>query len=365
MTGQIAGQTRETPAAPGTTIDALFVRARILVVDDLETNVQLLEQVLHRAGFEYVVGTSDAREVFALFDALQPDILLLDLHMPHLSGHAILETLRDRIPSGSYFPILVLTADITPEAKRRALAGGASDFLGKPYDHFEVILRIQNLLRIRQLHGELQLRNESLEETVRERTRELATAQIEVLERLAQAVEHHDDVTGQHTRRVGEGSARVAAELALPESEVELLRRAAPLHDLGKVGVPDAILHKPGGLTLEEFEIMKTHTTIGAMILSGAKSELMDVAEQIALNHHERWDGGGYPRGLRGEEIPLSARVVAVVDVHDALAHDRPYRPAWPEETILELLHREAGAHFDPVVVAAFERVLDSDRRLS
>jgi putative two-component system response regulator len=338
-------------------VEAPLTSARVLVVDDREPSVRLLEQVLRRAGFRNVVGTSDAREVVPLFETLRPDILLLDLHMPHLNGHEVMEALRSSIPPDSYFPILVLTADVTAETKRRALAGGASDFVGKPYDHAEVILRVQNLLRIRQLQGELRLRNESLEETVRERTRDLVTAQIEVLERLAQTVDLHDDTTGQHIRRVGEMAGRVAAEMGLPEKEVELIRRAAPLHDLGKVGVPDAILHKSGRLTPEEFEVMKTHTTIGARILTGGRSEIMTTAEEIALCHHERWDGAGYPRGLAGAAIPLSARIVAVVDVYDALAHDRPYRHAWTRPRIEELIGREAGAHFDPAVVESFGRL--------
>lgn len=333
----------------------------MLVVDDLEPSLRLLQEILRRAGFQNVIATSDAREVLPLFQAFPPDILLLDLHMPHMDGYAVMEALRPHVQPGSYFPILVLTADVTPEAKRRALAGGASDFVGKPYDYVEVILRIQNLLQIRHLQGELRLRNESLEETVRERTRELATAQVEVLERLAQVVEFHDDVTGQHTKRVGELSARLASALGLPARTVELIRRAAPLHDLGKVGIPDEVLHKPGRLLPEEFEVMKRHTTIGAEILSGGKSELMSIAEEIALCHHERWDGSGYPRGLRGEAIPIAARIVAVVDVYDALAHDRPYRRAWAKDKVLELIHGDAGTHFDPAVVQAFVAMAENE----
>jgi putative two-component system response regulator len=175
-----------------------------------------------------------------------------------------------------------------------------------------------------------------------------------MLERLAQAVETRDGETGEHTRRVGENSAHLARALGLPDDQVELLRRAAPLHDVGKIGIPDAVLAKRGALTAAEREVVKTHTVLGAKILAQGDSELMRAAERIALGHHERWDGTGYPNGLAGEEIPLEARIVAVVDVFDALVHDRPYRDAWTETRALAEIEAGAGGHFDPAVAAAF-----------
>ncbi|HEX9245170.1 MAG TPA: HD domain-containing phosphohydrolase [bacterium] len=329
-------------------------KARILIVDDQEANVYLLERILRGAGFSGLKGLTDSREVPTVYSEFRPDLLLLDLHMPHQDGFAVLEALKALIPAGAFLPILVLTADITPQAKQRALSGGAKDFLTKPFDPAEVLLRIENLLETRFLHLELRDHNQLLEQRVGERTKELEEAHFEMLERLAVAGEFRDDQTGQHTRRVGETAARLARTLGLARDQVELIRHAAPLHDVGKIGIPDNILLKPGPLTPEEFEVIKTHTTIGARILSGGKFPLLQMAEEIALSHHERWDGKGYPRGLRGEAIPLPGRIVALADVFDAVISKRPYKKARsPEEAAAEL-QRGAGTQFDPRVVEAF-----------
>jgi len=248
----------------------------------------------------------------------------------------------------------VLTADATPDAKRRALSAGARDFLTKPLDHIEVLLRIRNLLETRLLHVQLANQNQILDERVRLRTRELEAARVEILERLAVAAEYRDDDTGKHTARVGFVSARIAAAMDRPPSEVELIRRAAPLHDVGKIGIPDAILLKPGKLTPEEWAVMKEHAPIGAGILGGSTAPVLQLAEEIAASHHERWEGGGYPRGLAGTQIPLASRIVAVADVLDATTHERPYKPAWPLEDALAEIEAQAGRHFDPEVVEVF-----------
>lgn len=334
--------------------DAALRSSRILIVDDLPSVVRLLEHFLLRAGYRDVVSTTDPRKALDLYRETKPDLIILDLHMPYLDGFDVLERLRPEIAVERFLPILILTGDLSGEAKQHALSSGAKDFLSKPFDQVEALLRIENLLRTRLLYREVQRRNESLEAEIRERTRELECAQIEVLERLTQAVEFHDDTTGRHTRRVAEISAGIAEALGLPSARVDLIRRAAPLHDVGKVAIPDAILRKPDRLTPEEFEIMKTHTTVGARILSGGSSELMSYAEQIALAHHERWDGTGYPEGLRGERIPLVARIVALADFYDALSHDRPYRKAWTKERVREEIRLREGAHFDPAIVEAF-----------
>ncbi|MGH2371927.1 MAG: HD domain-containing phosphohydrolase, partial [bacterium] len=237
---------------------------------------------------------------------------------------------------------------------QRALAGGAKDFLTKPVDATEVVLRIRNLLETRMLHLQLQDQNEILEEKVLDRTRELEQAQIEILERLALAAEYRDDDTGQHTYRVGETSGHIARALVLPDAQVELIRRAAPLHDVGKIGIPDNILLKPGKLTPDEFEVMKTHTTIGVRILSGSKFPLLQLAREIALAHHERWDGAGFPEGLTGEAIPLEARIVAVADAYDAMTSNRPYRKALSREEAWGILWDGAGTQWDEHIVEAF-----------
>lgn len=315
--------------------------ARILIVDDQEANVRLLEGILKRAaGYHALRSTTDSREVLSLYEEFQPDLILLDLHMPHLDGFAVMEELKKVVPDGAFLPILVLTADVTPEAKQRALAGGAKDFLAKPFDPVEVLLRIKNLLETRFLHLELQT--------------QLADAHLEVIDRLAIAAEYRDDETGEHIKRVGQTSALLARALKLPSEEVLLIRRAATLHDVGKIGIPEHILLKPGRLTPDEFNVMKSHTSIGARILSGGHFPLLQMAQVIALTHHERWDGSGYPRGLKGEAIPLVGRIVAVADVFDILTHPRPYKKAWLAEEAIAELQRVSGTQFDPTIVSAF-----------
>jgi putative two-component system response regulator len=332
--------------------------ARILVVDDEARNATLITRVLHQAGYRDVDSVTDPREAVALFAKLKPDIVLLDLQMPYLDGFEVMRRIRMLTPPGEYLPILVLTADVTDEPKRRALAEGAKDFLTKPFDVNEVVLRMRNLLETRRLHRLLQDQNRTLEERVQERTHELEEAYSDTFERLALAAEYRDDDTGQHTRRVGLMSSLVAHQLGLPGDVVTLIERAAGLHDIGKIGIPDAILLAPRKLTSEEFEVVKTHTSIGRQILSGSRSPLLQMAEQIAWSHHERWDGTGYAR-LEREDIPLVGRIASVVDVFDALTHDRPYKTAWPVDEAVAEIRRQAGCQFDPRVVEAFLQVQD------
>lgn len=337
---------------------ATLEQSRILIIDDQPENVRLLDRLLRRAGYESIRGTSDPRDAEGVFDDFRPDLILLDLHMPHLDGFQVMDLLRPHIPEQSYLPILFLTGDKDPEVRQRALAAGARDFLTKPFEITEVILRIKNLLETRMLHLQLQEHNETLELKVRERTRELAEAQIEILHRLALAAEYRDDVTGQHAERVGVLSARIAEELEVDAEEVRLLRRAATLHDVGKIGIPDAILLKPGPLTSHEFELMKSHTVIGARILSGSHFPLLRMARQVSLTHHERWDGTGYTPGLGGEDIPLVGRVVAVADVFDCITHERPYKVSYTFEQAIDEIRVQSGSHFDPSVVDAFLSVV-------
>lgn len=342
--------------------------ASILIVDDQEANIDLLEMFLDEESYTNYFSISDSRRVLETCKERDPDLILLDLHMPHLDGFEVMEQLRAYIPAHVYLPILVLSADITPVAKQRALKSGARDFLTKPLDDVEVLLRIHNLLETRFLHLDLQNYNEALEDRVRERTTELETArnllmqknldlqaaQIETLERLALAAECRDDDTGQHTHRVGQTVALLANVLGIEATQASLLRRAAPLHDVGKIGISDSILLKPGRLTVDEFETMKKHTLIGAKMLSGSQSPLLQQAETIALSHHERWDGTGYPFQLAQAAIPLVGRIVAVADVFDALAYERPYKAAWPLEAAVATIHDQSGKQFDPDIVEAF-----------
>jgi putative two-component system response regulator len=341
------------------TTEARHPQARILVVDDEPPNVFLLERILAKAGYTEVVSTTDPRNVQELVVGFGPDVVLLDLHMPHLDGFAVMEALGASSDPGVRTPILVLTADATTEVKHRALAAGARDFLTKPLDMEEVLLRIGNILEIRFLEGELRAERDSLERRVVERTRDLEDAQTETFERLALAAEFRDDDTGNHTRRVGSMAALIAETVGLPEDDVELLRRAAALHDVGKIGVPDSILLAPRKLTEEEFAVVKTHTEIGARLLSGSRSPTLRMAERIAWSHHERWDGGGYA-GMAGEDIPVVGRITTVADVFDALTHERPYKEAWPIDRAMEEIERQRGRQFDPDAVDAFLQITRS-----
>jgi putative two-component system response regulator len=325
----------------------------ILAVDDEEANLLLLRRMLERAGYTNVVTTRAPTEAPLLFVEKRPALVLLDLHMPEMDGFELME----RLGPVDGVPFLVLTADATDETKRRALAMGARDFLTKPLDGIELVLRVRNLLQVQHLQNRLLEHNARLEDKVAARTSDLERARLEILDRLALAAEYRDDATQEHARRIGRVSALIAPLLGWPDHEVELIRRAAPLHDIGKIGIPDGILLKPGRLRSEEFERIKAHAAIGAEILSGSASAVLRLAERIAISHHERWDGRGYPRGLGGPEIPLEGRIVAVADVFDALTHARPYKQPWPLERAVAEVLAQSGRQFDPRVVEAFARL--------
>lgn len=332
---------------------ATHLGARILIVDDEKPNVLLLERILAEAGYTDTLSTTDPTKVRDLVEGFRPDLVLLDLHMPRMNGFAVMEQLRSSVDPMSEPPVLVLTADVTREVKHRALVAGARDFLTKPLDLEEVLLRIGNILNIRFLEQALREEKALLEDRVLERTKDLEDAQTETFERLAMAAEFRDDDTGEHTRRVGTTAALVAEALGLPDAEVDMLRRAAALHDVGKIGIPDRILLAPRALTPEEFDIVKRHTKIGARLLSGSRSPTLAMAEEVALSHHERWDGSGYA-GLAGEDIPLVGRITTVADVFDALTHQRPYKAAWPVEKALREIEQQRGKQFDPRPADAF-----------
>jgi putative two-component system response regulator len=340
--------------------------ASVLMVDDQSINLDLLGMILRGAGFTRIHHTTDPRQAPALYDAVQPDLVLLDLHMPALDGLGVMAELAPRI-GNAFVPIVILTGDPTSEAKERALTHGAKDYLSKPFSRTEVLLRIRNLLETRFLYRRLQEHNAALERAVRERTRELEETQAEILDRLAMAAEYRDDDTGQHAQRVGDLAALVAEQLGLPADEVELLRRAALLHDVGKIGIPDHILLKPDRYTPEERAQMGQHTSIGARIVSGSRSRLLQLAEDVAQTHHDRWDGGVQADPARpaagGEAIPLAGRIVAVADVFDALTHARPYKPAWAVADAVAEIRAQSGRQFDPMVVDAFLRAIKHTAR--
>jgi putative two-component system response regulator len=337
--------------------DQLLYPSKILVVDDQETDALILQAVLAGAGYTSVETLSDATQVVARCSEYPPDLLLLDWHMPEREGAEILEELTLLTKEPGWMPVLVITADITPDVKRRALSLGARDFLSKPLDVPEVLLRVRNLLQTRYLRVELQRTNDLLHLRVAQRTRELEAARLEMLDRLALAAEYRDDATGQHAERIGRTSELLALALGLGPAESALIGQAARLHDIGKIGVSDELLLKPGAYTARDVAAMEKHAAIGARILSGSTNELLTVAEQIALTHHERWDGNGYPHRLAGEAIPLPGRIVTVADVFDALTHRRPYKEPWPVAAAMREILAETGTKFDPAVIAAFTQL--------
>lgn len=341
-----------------------FLNARILVIDDNFDNVRLVTELLEFSGYTNVSVVTDSSTALTVIHSSKPDIILLDLHMPPPDGFEILAMLREDFLRDQFVPVLVFTADAMPETKKKALDAGASDFLTKPGDAAEILLRVRNFLETRRMHVQLQQMNEWLDERVRTRTAELSIARREALEALARAAEFRDDETGQHTKRVGELSALIAEDLGLSIDFVDAIRLAAPLHDVGKIAVPDAVLLKPAKLDQNELELMRRHTIIGERVFARTKSPLMVLAQSIAKNHHEWWDGSGYPAGLAGEAIPLEARIVAVADVFDALVHARPYKPAWSLSEAVAEIERCSGTHFDPKVVESFQRVVTRTREL-
>jgi putative two-component system response regulator len=330
--------------------------AHIVVLDDEAANVRLLMRTLTGAGFYSVTGLTDPRELHPLLVAQPPDLVITDLHMPQLDGFAVLDILQPLI-NQERLPVLMLTGDGSREARQQALTRGAKDFITKPMDMVEVLLRVRNLLESRVLFQDLRKQNRTLLESATGRTRELESTRIEMIERLALAAEYRDEQTSGHNQRVGLLSSRLAVAIGWTAEDAGLLRRAAALHDIGKIGIPDALLRKPGALTEGEVKVMRTHTSIGARILGGSHIPLLQLAETVAVSHHERWDGTGYPRGLKGHDIPMPGRIVAVADAFDAMTSDRPYRQARPVGVALEALREQYNRHYEGRLVDALEGI--------
>lgn len=340
----------ETEHAPA----SLAAHARILVVDDEPSNLKLLDKMLSSQGYTQLTLVQDPREVLTRYQEARPDLILLDINMPHLDGYQVMAQLK-ALNDPLLPPIVVLTAQHGRDYLLRALAGGARDFVGKPFERLELLMRVKNLIDVHLAHRLVHDQKSVLEEMVRARTEELRKTRLQVVRHLGRAAEYRDNETGLHIIRMSQVSALLARSMGWTEAMCELMLHASPMHDIGKIGIPDAILLKPGRLTPDEFEIMKTHTTIGADMMSGNESELLSLAHTIAQTHHERWDGTGYPKGLAGEDIPLAGRIVAVADVFDALTSSRPYKKPWPVAQAVAFVKGNAGRHFDPSVVAHFE----------
>lgn len=336
--------------------DTPLTEGHVLVVDDERSNRVALQRTLEDLGFKRIVTVEDGESALEAIVSEHPDLLILDLHMPGMDGFGVLEALRGHVGADAFLPVLVVTGDKQWELRQRALSMGAKDFLNKPFDVSELGARALNLLETRRLHLQMKELNHLLEHRVWNRTRELERAKDEILFRLAQAAEYRDDVTGKHAERVGAGTAILAEALGLSPARCDILRRAAPLHDVGKIAIPDSILLKRGPLTREERDVMESHTTIGAHLLTESTSDIIENARVIALTHHERWDGQGYPNGLSGSEIPVEGQIVAVVDALDALTHTRPYKASMSYPEAEARLRGDAGTAFAPELVQALVR---------
>lgn len=330
---------------------------KILLVDDLEINIVLLERILRNAGYVSVTTTMNSASVCELHRQHCYDLILLDLQMPGMDGFQVMEGLKT-IEASDYLPVIVITAQ--PDHKLQALNAGAKDFISKPFELAEVLARVHNMLEVRLLHKELQHHSEMLEQRVRERTAELQESYLETIFTMTRAAEHKDEDTGAHVKRISYYSRELAKLLGQDESFVDNIFFASPMHDIGKIGIPDHVLLKPGGFSPAEWEVMKGHVSMGAKILGNSKSPYLKMGSEIALNHHERWDGGGYPNGKHGEDIPLAARIMNICDIYDALRSKRPYKPAFNHDKSVDIImhgdERTRPDHFDPAILDVFRK---------
>ena len=326
---------------------------QVLVVDDAPVNLALFEALVKRLGGCEVHSFSAAADALGWLERHDADLIVVDYMMPQLNGLDFILAARAR-PGLETVPILMITANDQKEVRYRALRGGASDFLTKPVDRAEFEARASNLLSLSDARRQLADRATWLAEEVRKATAQVVQREHETVIRLSRAAEYRDPETGAHILRMAHYSHLIASHLGLSQAEQELILLAAPLHDIGKVGVADAILLKPGRLTPDEFQLMKQHTVFGYEILRDSNSEILQAGASIALGHHEKFDGSGYPNGLKGERIPIFSRIVAVADVFDALTSARPYKPAWTLEDASHWIRSQAGSHFDPACVAVF-----------
>lgn len=364
----------ESAMRPAASANELFA-SRVMIVDDEPINVKVARKFVATLGYSNFVTLTDSREVMASLQEEMPDVLLLDLMMPYISGLDILEAMQSDSKL-SRIPAIILTASSDRGTRLRALELGATDFLAKPLDPEELAPRIRNALLMRSYENRLLAHATTLEETVRHRTSDLCASRLELLLCLARAAEHRDDDTGKHVVRVGRYVALIAREAGMPGSFVDILELAAQLHDVGKIGLSDSILLKPGRLTDDERKKMQVHAQVGADVLNahndmvgnssfrhselgsrlplGSQSPLTKLAASIALTHHEKWDGSGYPNGLKGTEIPIEGRMTAIADVFDALRSKRPYKESFSYDRSFEILEEGRGKHFDPELLDHF-----------
>lgn len=333
-----------------------IISAKILIVDDQKLHALFLKDVLNQDGFRNIVCLNDPLKALRTVLDSQPDLLVLDLMMPGLDGFQIMSQLTE-FRKDSYLPILALSSEKNSEIRLRALQGGATDILNKPYETIEILFRIRNMIEMRILHMAAKNQNFILEKRVQERTQELRDSQFDIIQRLAHAAEFRDTDTGKHILRMSQYCFKLGQALGLDDDVCDLILHASPLHDVGKIGIPDRILLKPGPLTKEEFDVMKTHTTLGAKLLAGGGSAVMQMAQLIAISHHENWDGSGYPRQMKGDAIPIAGQICSICDVFDALTSNRPYKQPWTVQRSFEEIVRQKSVKFSPRVVDRFSDI--------
>jgi len=326
---------------------------QVAIVDDNPVNLKLMESLVRRVEDCKPLTFQDSASGLAWCLANDPDLVIVDFMMPPPDGLEFIRLFRAD-PLKADIPVLMITADHEKETRYAALESGANDFLTKPIDNAEFRARMRNMLALRRSQKALENRAAWLAEKVSEATEEILEREREMIMRLSRAAEFRDPETGAHIQRMSNYSRLIAEQLGLPREEQEVILRAAPMHDVGKIAIPDHILLKPGRLDEAELAIMQTHAEKGYEILQGSKSSLLDIAADIARTHHEKWDGTGYPQRLKGKDIPLYGRIVAVADVFDALTSARPYKKAWELDKALQYLRDNAGSHFDPECAQAF-----------
>jgi putative two-component system response regulator len=326
-----------------------MLKPTVLIVDDTPEDISILSNIL-RETYRVIVATSGDRALKLAHAEPRPDIILLDIMMPYMSGYQVCRYLKEDLDTCG-IPIVFVTAINDVEAETRGLEEGAVDYIAKPFSPLIIKARLKTQLA---LHDQ----NRLLEEKVRLRTMELNATRLEIIQRLSRAAEYKDHETGFHIYRIAHYARALALAIGLSREAADLMFSAAPMHDVGKIGIPDHILLKPGKLDPDEQAIMQQHTIIGAEIIGRHDSELLRMARNIAFTHHEKWNGNGYPAGLLGDTIPLEGRIVAITDVFDALTTRRPYKEAWMMEDAIKLIEQESGEYFDPALVLAFMRSL-------